>query len=44
MRFFNDYVKSHDLINHSFYLPCRFRYQKTLFSYRVRSPRKQLLR
>lgn len=44
MRFFDDYVKSHDLINHSFFLPCRFRYQKTLWSYRVRGCRKQLLR
>lgn len=44
MRFFNDYVKSHDYINDSRQLSRRFRFQKTIFSYRVRGCRKILLR
>lgn len=44
MRFFNDYVKSHDYINDSSQLTRRFRFQKTIFSYRVRGCRKKLLR
>lgn len=44
MRFYNDYVKSHDFINCSSYLVRRFRFQRTLVSYRVRDSRRQLFR
>lgn len=44
MRFFNDYVKSHDFLNDAFYLPTRFRFQRTLVTYRVRLTRKQYFR
>lgn len=44
MRFFGEYVKSHDFINHSSYLPCRFRYYRTIGPHRVRVNRRQLLR
>jgi hypothetical protein len=44
MRFFNDYVKSHDYLNRNTFLPRRFRLQRTLFTYRVRMKRKQFFR
>lgn len=44
MRFFNDYVKSHDYLNRSVFLPRRFRLQRTLFTYRARMNRKQFFR
>lgn len=44
MRFFNDYVKSHDYLNHRDFLPRRFRFQRTLFTYRIRMNRKQFFR
>lgn len=44
LRFFNDYVRTHELLNNSFYLPRRFRFQQTIFSYRVRGRRKRLFR
>jgi hypothetical protein len=44
MRFFNDYVKSHDYLNRNTFLPRRFRFQKTLFTYRARMNRKQFFR
>lgn len=44
MRFFNDYVRTHELLTHSFFLPRRFRFQRTIFSYRIRCRRKLLFR
>lgn len=37
-------MRTHELLNHSFYLPRRFRFQQTIFSYRVRGRRKRLFR
>jgi len=44
MRFFNDYVKSHDYLNHSSHLARRFRFQRTLFTYRIHMTRKRFFR